>query len=580
VKGAARLALCIIAGAAAIAALGQVATTKHNLSVSGPGGVKAASETQICIFCHTPHNSSPAAPLWNRADPGGNAYTPYTSSTTKSLPGQPNGASLLCLSCHDGTIALGNVLSRTVPITMAGTSFMPPSSPSYIGTDLSDDHPVSIAYNDALVAARGELASPASLVGGRVKLDVNGYLQCTSCHDPHANPYGKFLVMANQAGALCIACHVKSDWAQASHATSAATWNGSPPTPWPHTSGTTVAANACENCHRPHTAGGPSFLLNYGVNSGGTEEDNCYTCHNGNVATKNVQGEFVKYSHHPVEMSSGTHDPTESAIVQDRHVECVDCHNPHASNATSGSVPGSLKSVSGVDMNGAPVAPVSFEYQICFRCHGDSYGQPPPGTTRLIAEVDLRLQMTPGNPSYHPVLATGVNTNVPSLIPPLTSASVIKCTDCHNNDAGPNGGGTGPRGPHGSGYRKLLERQYIPLDRTTESASAYALCYKCHDRTSIISTGTHPFGGTQGHYLHVVTERASCNVCHDPHGVSLTQGGNPTNNSKLINFDITVVHPVTGVANTPRFESLALNRGRCYLVCHGQTHNPFSYPNN
>ena len=143
-RRAAPLAVCV-GLAAAVTALGQVATTKHNLSVSGPGGVKAASETQICIFCHTPHNASPKAPLWNRgdqgnADTGGTAYTPYTSSTTRSLPGQPNGASLLCLSCHDGTIALGNVLSRTLPITMAGSGFMPPTSPSYIGTDLSDDH--------------------------------------------------------------------------------------------------------------------------------------------------------------------------------------------------------------------------------------------------------------------------------------------------------------------------------------------------------------------------------------------------------------------------------------------------------
>ena len=561
-------------------ALGQVANTKHNLSVSGPGGVKAASETQICIFCHTPHNSSPKAPLWNRSDPGGNSYTPYTSSTTMSLPGQPNGASLLCLSCHDGTIALGNVLSRSSPISMAGgVTTMPYSSPSYIGTDLSDDHPVSILYSDTLVAARGELASPSTLIGGRVRLDVNGYLQCTSCHDAHSNPYGMFLVMSNQAGALCTTCHVKNFWAQASHRLSNATWNGTEPRPWPHTSGTTVAANACESCHRPHTAGGPSWLMNYGTNSGGTEEDNCYSCHNGNVAQKNIQTEFYKYTHHPLELSSTTHDPTEPAVVQDRHVECTDCHNPHASNATAGAVPGSLKGVRGVDMNGAPVQQVSFEYQICFRCHGDSNGQPSPSTARRIAEPDLRLQMTPGNPSYHPVLAAGVNTNVPSLLPPWTTASVMKCGDCHNNDSGPGAGGTGPKGPHGSNYPKLLERPDLTLDGTTESVSAYGLCYKCHDRNKFITAtnGASPFGTDVGHIKHVVEEHTPCNVCHDPHGVSLSQGGNPTNNSKLINFDFNVVRPVTGVANTPRFESTGLNHGRCYLVCHNATHNPRSY---
>ena len=135
----------------------QVANTKHNLSVSGPGGIKAASETQICIFCHTPHNSNPVAALWNRADIG-STYIPYTSSTTQSGAGQPNGSSLLCLSCHDGTIALGNVLSRPSPIAMAGgVSTMPVNAPGYIGTDLSDDHPISFQYSSGLATSRGEL---------------------------------------------------------------------------------------------------------------------------------------------------------------------------------------------------------------------------------------------------------------------------------------------------------------------------------------------------------------------------------------------------------------------------------------
>ena len=96
-----------------------LATSKHNLSVSGPGTVKAASETQNCLFCHAPHNASPIAPLWNRSNPG-TSYTPYTSSTSIARPGQPTGASLQCLSCHDGTIALGDVLSRGTRIGMAG----------------------------------------------------------------------------------------------------------------------------------------------------------------------------------------------------------------------------------------------------------------------------------------------------------------------------------------------------------------------------------------------------------------------------------------------------------------------------
>ena len=33
----------------------NIIQTMHNLSVSGPGGIKAVSEQEICVFCHTPH---------------------------------------------------------------------------------------------------------------------------------------------------------------------------------------------------------------------------------------------------------------------------------------------------------------------------------------------------------------------------------------------------------------------------------------------------------------------------------------------------------------------------------------------
>src|SRR5205085_8695535 len=127
----------------------------------------------------------------------------------------------------------------------------------------------------------------------------------------------------------------------------------------PHTTVGTLAAYACEDCHRPHAAGGKSWLL-----ISPEEEQNCYSCHNGNVAQKNVQDEFFKRSRHPVENYAGTHDVTEPGIVQARHVECVDCHNPHANNGSAGGVPGSLNGVRGIDQNGLEVAQVAFEYQV------------------------------------------------------------------------------------------------------------------------------------------------------------------------------------------------------------------------
>jgi len=572
------LALLTIAVAPGYAA---VATTKHNLSVSGPGTVKATGEAEICVFCHAPHNTSPSGQLWNRRI--GASYTPYTSSTRKSIAGQPNGASLLCLSCHDGTIALGEVRNRASAIAMAGGVTTMPAGNAQVGTDLSDDHPVSFVFDAALRSARGELTDPATLVKpNKVRLDATSQLQCTSCHDPHDDTNSKFLVVANTASALCNTCHIKNYWAGSDHKNAGKTWNNVAPNPWPHTAATTVAANACENCHRPHTAGGGKRLLNYAA-----EENNCFPCHNGNVAAKNIQAEFNKASVHHVANYTGIHDPTEPASVATSHVECADCHNPHAVNTAAGSqpavtasplLPGSQAGVRGISISGTPVDPATAEYEICFRCHADGANTPPARTARVILQNNKRLELQTSNPSFHPVAGVGRSANVPSLIAPWTTASRVKCTDCHNNNAGPYSSGTGTtpsgtgvNGPHGSTFQMLLERAYAVTDNTSESAANYALCYKCHSRASILSDAS---GSFREHNKHVSGERAPCNVCHDPHGVSATQG-TVLNNSRLINFDTSVV--TRAGTQAIRWERVGTTGGRCYLSCHGRSHNPLSY---
>ena len=546
-------ALAVAFALVASDALAVIATTKHNLSTSGTGTYHASTESQICVFCHAPHNAAPTSALWNRRTPG-TTYTPYTSSTSKAAMGQPTGASLQCLSCHDGTIALGEVLSRATAIAMAGGTTL--SGSGLLGTDLSDDHPVSFAYTSALASTRGGLVDPGGLTG-RVKLDGAGQMQCTSCHDPHDDTNGKFLTVTNLGSALCSTCHIPTGWANSSHKNSGAGWNGTGTNPWPHTSYTNVSSNGCENCHRPHAAGGPKRLLNFAG-----EETNCYSCHAGTVASKNIQAEFNKAYKHPIGSTTGVHDPAESAVVNSRHVECVDCHNSHASQPTTGgTLAGSLTGARGVGIAGGETSPVTNEYQICFRCHADSSGKPAPYTTRQLIQSNLRLEFSTSNPSYHPVAGPGRNPNVPSLISPLTTASVISCVDCHNNSTT-----GGPRGSHGSTYKALLERQNITTDNTPESSTAYALCYKCHSRTSLMADASR-----FPHHQHVADVRAPCNVCHDPHGV----GGTLTNNSKLINFQSGVVTPSSG--GILRYESTGTFQGRCYLTCHGKNHNPYSY---
>lgn len=540
--------------------------TLHNLSASGPGQIKALDEEELCIFCHTPHQARRDIPyLWNRTDSTAN-YTPYQSSTLAATVGQPTGASKLCLSCHDGTVALGMLGSRAEEIPFAGgLRFMPPGA-MLIGTDLTKSHPVSFVYDAALVALKPEINQPETLPTV-VRLDQNRQMQCTSCHDPHDNSFGKFLVMSNQNSQLCSVCHTKSGWGGSSHALSSASWKGLGPDPWPDSGQTSVAANACGNCHKNHGAGSAQRLLRQGA-----EEDNCLICHNGNVASKDIGTELTKPFRHGVQNYFGVHDPAEDFTNGQvaKHVECTDCHNPHQANEQAGPVPGApplisgaTAGVSGITIGGAPVMPAAYNFEICFKCHSATpmLGSLP--ITRQLAQTDTRLEFDSANPSFHPVAALGVNPNVPSLITPLTAQSRIDCIDCHNNSSS-----FGPSGPHGSDYPFLLAREYATLDLTSETAATYALCYKCHSRTNLLSDQSFP------HNLHVVTQRTPCSACHDPHGVNLLQGSS-INNSHLINFDLNIVSP--DPQGRLRFEDQGTFKGQCFLNCHGSAHEPKNY---
>ena len=156
--------------------ISDIRNTKHNFSATVvpalPDGasrnVQATSESQICAFCHTPHKGTQQAraPIWNRKLSGA-TYTPYTSSSIDAIDlGQPNTKSKLCLSCHDGTLAIGavNVLNRvenpTIPMTGTDSDGSMPAGlgertgfTRRLGTDLTNDHPISFTF-DAAQATR------------------------------------------------------------------------------------------------------------------------------------------------------------------------------------------------------------------------------------------------------------------------------------------------------------------------------------------------------------------------------------------------------------------------------------------
>jgi predicted CXXCH cytochrome family protein len=448
---------------------------------------------------------------------------------------------------------------------MSGSQTLPEGSTN-LGTDLSDDHPISFYYSSAVTGVDSELVPPAALTEP-IKLDATGQLQCTSCHDPHNDDKGKFLLLSHFRGELCLACHDMQP-SDSPHVSAPNTWDGIGIDPWPDSEWTSVDANACQNCHTSHSAGGPRLLKSAG------EEANCLICHNGHVATTDIEQVLNKLYVHPVRDTSGVHDPTEDIEVSERHVECEDCHDPHVAATTFGTEDGgALAHVAGVTISGVEVYPIDHEYELCFRCHGDSPGKAPPYVFRLVDSDDnVRREFDPGNPSYHPVAAAGRNPFVPSLIPPLTTASIIRCSDCHNND-----GTGGPRGPHGSNYRALLELEYVTDFPNPESAGDYALCYKCHDRTSILSDQSFSL-----HSRHIVggggsggsgrAQDTPCSVCHDPHGVS-SEGAH--SGERLINFDRDVVEPNS--LGELYYDSSGMFSGTCSLRCHGVEHRNCDY---
>ena len=578
----------------------------------GPGSRSpiTGARPDFCMYCHQPHSALNRG-LWNQTLTT-QSYTTYTSDTEKNRGMQPliGGDSNMCLSCHDGTVAVGSSVVYGQVTTQGSMSSM-----DVFGANLQPSHPFSLALpiqdNVDLVASlasQGRTADPT----GAVKL-VNGNIECTSCHDPHVQARDlisqNFLVRDSSSGQMCLACHDPNrqlggtvnplaDWATSAHAISqdklsAQALVGSYPT---------VATNACISCHAPHKAPGAQRLLR------GPNEQDCIACHNGGAnLTPPAPNVFSEYTlpkvGHPFPTSVSPHDANENTLLNNnRHATCVDCHNGHSSAAVTTFPPppttrASQKDIAGISANDGTtvVNPSLNQYENCLRCHGTSagkqskamYGYSPLRIASSADRLNLVPQLAMTATSSHPVThdsnsALMQNSLLPNMLnldgvtPSRSMGTRILCTDCHNSDDNREFGGTGPNGPHGSKWPHILERRYefsqatgpgqmitniFPNPDLTVNGP-YAICGKCHDLSNQIIKNT----SWTEHSRHI-NDGFSCSVCHTAHGVgsmSATISG-----QRLIDFDENVVAQNGAIP-------ISYNRASntCALVCHGVAHNP------
>ncbi|WP_298439731.1 cytochrome c3 family protein [Geobacter sp.] len=279
---------------------------------------------------------------------------------------------------------------------------------------------------------------------------------------------------------------------------------------------------------------------------------------------KNIEAEFTKPYRHPSFDVRGAHSGSEVLPETDprapRHADCVDCHNPHYVSSDN-----KFAGIRGKRV-GNLVSSITQEYELCYRCHAESANLPGRFTNK-------RMEFNVTNPSYHPVEAEGKNTAVVSLVKPYKEKKVnagdvatITCGDCHGSESS-----ASPRGPHGSLYEHILVDNYSTLDNQPETPYAYALCYRCHNRTSILGNESFRY-----HALHIQgtgglagANGTSCYTCHNSHG--------SIDNRYLIRFNPAVVYPNSKGMLKFVEKGVATFHGECYLSCHGVDHDPKSY---
>lgn len=208
------LAFVLLSAGAALAA---ITGSPHDMRTHITG--EAQGYDEVCVYCHTPHSSKTTAQLWNRTNGTTTSFTAYTSSTLNATVDDTLGAgSLLCMSCHDGTLAVdtlynapkygdsGNNISGGVALDVNKMI----QGAAKFDNDMRNDHPIGFTYpatdNDLVALATVQSSTYVRLIG---PAGSNDQLECATCHDAHSTTNPPFLRSTNQGSQLCLRCHIK-----------------------------------------------------------------------------------------------------------------------------------------------------------------------------------------------------------------------------------------------------------------------------------------------------------------------------------------------------------------------------------
>ena len=207
-----------------------IVDSKHDMrSYAASHGGAADSLDRVCAYCHTPHHAVEDAnadymPLWSRAVTTG-TFAGYESTTFSQTVVDPVvGPSRLCMSCHDGVVAIDAYYGAVGTATMVGDDNFGGSAENHIGVGndpktLTNDHPIGFEYALAK-AADAEIAAADTVFSGGASIesvlwenqDGAKIMTCATCHDVHNGPTvadNAFIYGKQSDSAFCTTCHIK-----------------------------------------------------------------------------------------------------------------------------------------------------------------------------------------------------------------------------------------------------------------------------------------------------------------------------------------------------------------------------------